>query len=684
MEPSPTLLTDRYQLTMLAAYARTGHADRRAVFELFVRRLPPSRRYLVACGVGRAVEYLRRIRFSSDELAYLAADPVLGPALADPRVRRLFEGLRFQARVLAIPEGRVCFPFEPLIQVEGTLAEAQIVETLLLSVVNHDARVASKCARIVEAAQGRECFEFGARRTHENAAVDAARAAYVAGFAATSNEEAARRYGVPVRGTMAHAYVLTHAADRGEEGELEAFRTFADAFGGSAVCLVDTFDTLRGVDRAIEALGSRLSGVRLDSGDLAALAAGSRERMDRAGLTAAKVVLSDDLDEYKIKALLDGKTPVDAFGVGTMAVSTPDAPSLGAVYKLVALEDDRGRMRAVEKRASGKGSAAGPKQVFRRPGSLEDTVALRGEAVEGEALLVPVFEGGQPVGDLSLEAARRRLRDDLARAEPRLRSLDPRAEDEGFPSRRTERLWQLHQQIERDGNAPLLSGVFMRTILIDVDTQHDFCHPTGALFVLGAERLHEAFRQLTARGVAVGAPIVGSVDSHAFDAWEFADAPEPGPGGERPGFPPHCVKGTEGWLKVPGTLAPRFRFVPNVPLADDLLAPLVTRHQPQQILLEKEVYSLFANPNAGRLLDLVLQGAEGVRFLVYGVALDYCVRAAALGLLDYLQERAVAGEVLLCVDATASVVPAGGERALAECQVRGVKPVSTREALASL
>ncbi|MCS6902069.1 MAG: isochorismatase family protein [Myxococcales bacterium] len=224
----------------------------------------------------------------------------------------------------------------------------------------------------------------------------------------------------------------------------------------------------------------------------------------------------------------------------------------------------------------------------------------------------------------------------------------------------------------------------MRTILIDVDTQYDFCHPSGALFVRGADHLHEAFQQLTARGVAVGAPIVGSVDSHGFDAWEFAGAPEVGPNGESPNFPPHCIKGTEGWLKIPGTLAPRFRFIPNVPLRDDQLIPLVTRHQPQQILLEKEVYSLFANPNADRLLDLVREGADEVRFLVYGVALDYCVRAAALGLVDYLRRHSVPGEVLLCVDATASVVPADGERALGECQGRGVQAISTREALASL
>lgn len=225
----------------------------------------------------------------------------------------------------------------------------------------------------------------------------------------------------------------------------------------------------------------------------------------------------------------------------------------------------------------------------------------------------------------------------------------------------------------------------MRNVLIDVDTQHDFCDPTGALFVGGADKLSGAFRALTERAVAAGCPIVGSVDSHAFDAWEFAGALEAGPNGERPGFPAHCVKGTAGWLKVPGTFAPRFRFVPNVRVSDDELRALVTHQAPQQILLEKEVYSLFANPNAGKVLDMVLGApSEAVRFIVYGVALDYCVRAAALGLVDYLAERGRTGEVWLCADATASVVPAGGEAALAECVARGVRAVTTAEALAAL
>jgi nicotinamidase/pyrazinamidase len=225
----------------------------------------------------------------------------------------------------------------------------------------------------------------------------------------------------------------------------------------------------------------------------------------------------------------------------------------------------------------------------------------------------------------------------------------------------------------------------MRTVLIDVDTQHDFCDPQGALFVAGADALSGRFRALTERAVASGTPIVGSVDSHAFDAWEFAGAPEAGPKGERPGFPPHCVKGTAGWLKVPGTLAARARFVPNVAMGDADLRAHVEPHGPQQILLEKEVYSLFANPNADGVLDLILgSGAEPARFVVYGVALDYCVRAAALGLVEYLQRRARQGEVWLCADATASVVAAGGEAALAECAGRGVRAVETAAALSAI
>jgi nicotinamidase/pyrazinamidase len=232
----------------------------------------------------------------------------------------------------------------------------------------------------------------------------------------------------------------------------------------------------------------------------------------------------------------------------------------------------------------------------------------------------------------------------------------------------------------------------MKTILIDVDTQHDFCDPRGALFVAGSERLAPVFQALVERAVSRGAPIVASVDSHAFDAWEFAGAPAAGPNGEQPGFPPHCVKGTAGWLKVAGTTAPRARFVPNVPVDARTLEALVTRHAPQQLLLEKEVYSLFANPNAEAVLaHLAGGGAQATRFVVFGVATDYCVRAAALGLVEWQARRSAAGvsgarggEVWLVEDAIAAVDAAGGARAIAECAAAGVRRVSATDALAAL
>lgn len=454
---SPALLTDRYQLTMLAAYAREGIAERPAVFELFARRLPPARRYLVAAGIGRALPLLAGLRFDQDDLAWLSADPVLGPALRLPAVRAVFEGFQFRAKVWAVPEGRICFPGEPLVRVEGTLAEGQLVETLLLSIVNHDVRIASKCARIVTAAAGKPCLEFGSRRTHEQAAVAAARSAYLAGFTSTSNEAAARAYGIPVAGTMAHAYLLAHACDEGEDGESPAFGAFAETFEAPMTCLVDTFDTHRGIRRAAEAVGQKLAGVRIDSGDLGALAKDARGILDQAGLARAKVVVSDDLDEFKIAALLAAGAPIDAFGVGTMAVSPPDHPSLGAVYKLVGMDCAKGDLVAVQKRAPGKGSHAAPKQVFRRPGSLEDVVGLAGEDGPGAPLLVPVLDQGRALAgetpQEALAAARQRFVDDRAHAAPDLLSLAPRGDDEGFPVSTSKALRAAQLRVETEGRA---------------------------------------------------------------------------------------------------------------------------------------------------------------------------------------------------------------------------------------
>ncbi len=455
---SLALHTDRYQLAMLAAYAHAGLSGRRAVFELFVRGLPPSRRHLVAAGIGRVVAALTALRFDDATLEHLARDRFLGPALANPSVRAVFRDFRFRGDVWAIPEGRAAFAGEPLVRVEGTLAEAQLVETLLLSAINHDTRIASKCARIVAAADGRDCFEFGTRRGHELAAVDAARAAYLAGFTATSNEAAGLRYGIPRVGTMAHSFILAHAADAGEEGEGAAFAAFCAAFSLPCTCLVDTFDTGRGVELAAEQ-GERLLGVRIDSGDLHALAVDARARLDQRGRGSARIVLSDDLDEHRIARLLESGTPVDAFGVGTMAIVTPDAPSLGAVYKLVALEDAKGQLVAVQKRSPSKASSSGIKQVHRvvDERGIRDVVSLPGEPSEGEPLLERIVAKGEVIADTSALAARKRWEIERILLSPEQRSLAPRPEGARSPVTNSAALNALHERVAREGRAVLSS-----------------------------------------------------------------------------------------------------------------------------------------------------------------------------------------------------------------------------------
>ncbi len=419
------LLTDRYQLSMLLGYIHAGMASRHAVCELFVRRLPPSRPFMLLAGLERAVEAIRSARFTGDDIDWLRSQPGLAPALT-PAALEVLRDFRFRGDVHAMPEGTVAFPNEPLLRVEAALPEAQLIETVLLSIVNHDARVASKAARVAIAAGARPVWEFGTRRTHEQAAPDAARAAYIAGFAGTSNVEAGRRFGIPVSGTCAHMWMLAFA----EEGEEAAFAAYSAAFAPNpAILLVDTFDTPRGVERAIAGAGAGLAGVRLDSGDLAALSIDARARLDRAGRADARVIASGDLNEYLIAALDAAGARIDGYGVGTDVVATPDAPALGAVYKLVEVEGASGARRPVAKRSEGKATYPGAKQVFRTTSAdgrfARDEIALATEARPGaRPLLEPVIRGGALVRPLpALAEVRERARSELAALPEALREI---------------------------------------------------------------------------------------------------------------------------------------------------------------------------------------------------------------------------------------------------------------------
>jgi nicotinate phosphoribosyltransferase len=414
-----SLLIDRYELTMAASYHRRG-MDEPAVFELFARHLPPHRDWLMVAGVGPALSLVEAMRFEAPALDYLRS---LGLA---PDFLDYLAQFRFTGAVDAMPEGTVAFAGEPLLRVTAPRIEAQLLETLLLNQVNFQTAIATKAARLVLAAgPGGQIVDFSPRRDHgTDAAMKAARSAAIAGASGTSNVAAALRYGLRPVGTMAHSYVLSFP------DEQQAFEAFMQDVPGSAVMLVDTFDTPAGVRHAIaaaRATGTRLQGVRLDSGDLLALSRATRALLDEAGMAEARIMASGDLDERRIAALVAAGAPIDTWGVGTALGTSLDAPAVGGVYKLVADRGPGGAWRGVAKRSPEKATLPGPKQVFRRlhDGVMQaDVIAAAGEQVAGRALLEPAMRGGRVLLDEPLAALRARAASELAALPPELRHPD--------------------------------------------------------------------------------------------------------------------------------------------------------------------------------------------------------------------------------------------------------------------
>jgi nicotinate phosphoribosyltransferase len=352
VSPSTALHTDRYELTMLDAALRDGTAQRRCVFELFARRLSGGRRFGVVAGTGRLLSLLRDFRFGDDELRFLQDEKVV-----DAATLRFLADYRFTGSISGYREGELYFPGSPLLTIEGTFAEAVVLETLALSVLNHDSAVATAAARMSIAAGDRPLSEMGSRRAGESSAIAAARAAYIVGFSATSNLEAGRRWGIPTMGTAAHAWTLLH------DSEEQAFRSQVEALGIGTTLLVDTYDIAAGVETAIRVAGTGLGGVRIDSGDLPIVAAAVREKLDALGATGTRITVTSDLDEYAIAAL--AASPVDSYGVGTSVVTGSGTPTAGMVYKLVARRAADDSWVAVAKASTDKGSRGGRKAAFR-------------------------------------------------------------------------------------------------------------------------------------------------------------------------------------------------------------------------------------------------------------------------------------------------------------------------------
>jgi nicotinate phosphoribosyltransferase len=430
-----SLLIDQYEITMARSYHRLGMNDV-AVFELFVRKLPPHRDWLLVCGLGPTLRLISEMRFGPAERKYLA-----GLGCADEFIAYL-EDLRFSGDIEAIPEGTIAFPNEPLMRVTAPRIEAQLLETLLLNQINFQTMIATKAARVVLAANGDgdSVIDFSPRRDHGvDAAMKVARATAIAGLGGTSNVAAAMRYGLRPVGTMAHSYVLSF------ESEQEAFEQFMRENPENSVLLVDTYDTIEGVRRAIaasERTGIPLACVRLDSGDLPALAREARHLLDEAGLRDTQIVASGDLEEHRIAQMCHDGVPIDVWGVGTELGTSRDSPVVNGVYKLVA--DRHGEVwRGVAKHSAAKEALPGAKQVFRRfsDGTMtEDVVGTAEEELDGEPLLVPAMRGGEIVLAETLEEMRERTARSLASLPVELRSRGPKPR---YPVSYSERLQAL-------------------------------------------------------------------------------------------------------------------------------------------------------------------------------------------------------------------------------------------------
>jgi len=417
-----SLLTDLYELTMCASYF-DNKRNELATFDLFIRKLPPNRSYFVFAGLEQVLLYLKNIRFNAEQINYLRKQGFKQDFL------NYLKGFKFSGEVWAVPEGTIVFPNEPLIRVTAPIIEAQLIESFLLNTVNLQTMIATKASRVVNAAQGRPIIEFGLRRTHgTDAGMKAARCSYIAGCNGTSSVLAGMKYGIPIFGTMAHSFVMFF------DKEIEAFRAFAKTFPKKSTLLIDTFDDIKGAEKAtivakeLEKKRFKLSGVRIDSGDLAEISKKVRALLDEKGLNYVQIFASGDLDEYKVEALLRKGAQIDSFGVGTRMSTSEDKPYVDIIYKLSEKMSKKGKFVPTMKLSKGKVTLPGRKQVFRVKDSkgnfVKDIIALDGERIEGEPLLVNVLKKGEiTYNHPTLDAIRERALQNLSRLPEKYKRL---------------------------------------------------------------------------------------------------------------------------------------------------------------------------------------------------------------------------------------------------------------------
>lgn len=622
---STSLKTDHYELTMLEAALKSGVAHRRSVFEVFARRLPKGRRYGVVGGTGRLIEAIKNFRFTPEDIAYLKERNFL----SEETITYL-ENYRFSGNIKGYHEGELYFPFSPVFTVESTFGEGVLLETLILSIINSDSAVASAASRMVVVSEGKPLIEMGSRRTHDEAAVTAARVACSLGFAASSNLEAGKRYGVPTKGTSAHAFTLAHVAmsEDTNEAEKAAFKAQVEALGVDTTLLIDTFDIEQGIFNAISVAGINLGAIRIDSGDLAYESKKARRQLDALGAVNTKIVVSSDLDEFAINELLAVESPIDVFGVGTQLVVGSGHPTASFVYKLVAIADTLDEdyvMRPVAKKSNSKSSIGGMKnaeRILRNGKAVAENVTVNTLTGTGRKLQVDIVKNGEFLTNWSLED----IKNHHALA---LNELKDIAKD-------------------ISAGEPSLEGkeLIMKTALLIIDVQNDFCEG-GSLAVTGGQKIAQNISSLVENlPEKYYTKIIATRDHHIDPGEHYATDGEPD---FVTSWPIHCKANTLG-----------------AELHPDLVESFNENFNLDAIFDKGEyeaAYSGFeghaSNQYSGdaefnELLSVYLKRHNVTHVHIVGIATDHCVKASAFDALKNDFDVTIVTDLVAGVNETSS------------------------------
>ncbi|MFC1514995.1 nicotinate phosphoribosyltransferase [Candidatus Omnitrophota bacterium] len=643
------LWLDLYELAMAQVYFKYK-PDQVASFELFIRSR--KRPFYIAYGIREALEHVAGLRFSQKDIDYLKT---LG--LFEASFLKYLKSFSFKADVWAVDEPEIIFAQEPILRVTADLIQAQIVESSLLNIINLHTTLATKAQRVVMAAKARKVYDFSLRRTQGlNASLAAAKASYVCGVEGTSNVAAAMLYGIPAVGTMAHSYVMSFSS------EFDSFHAFARTFPQNAILLIDTYDIKKALDQVVKVAkllkGSKrgVIGVRIDSGDLAAVSKYVRARLDTHDLIDVTIFASGNLDEYRIKELSDKNAPIDAFGVGTNMGTSADIPYSDVIYKLIEVRDLAGKFMPVMKFSQDKITFPLSKQVFRKAsaksGMKQDLIALFGEKGRGKPLLKKVMAAGQMIDKKEdLINQRRRLEKKIEGLPAQLKEIDSGYVYPVSISPKLEKATRITRSLieKRSGG--------QRIVFFDIDTQFDFAEKKGALYVKDSEKLKNLWATLTKYALANQITLVSSQDLHKKNDPEFKT------------FPAHCLRGSRGSAKLAKTLLAAHTVLSAKELSFEELFRI--KENFQQIILEKGTLDVFSNPNTAKLFEAVRPDAV----YVYGLATEFCVKQACLGL------ARITENVFVVEDAIKEVSREGAQKAFAEFKRKGVKTVKAHQVL---